>query len=89
MAVKTASNLKRENMGSKNLLVATFTDLDDGDTYASGLGAGGVFAHWFQRTDNPTTTAAVGVSVAESSGTFTFYPAEDDATGNLFIMTNK
>lgn len=86
MAAKTPTNVKRYNMGSANLLVATFSDLDDGDTWASGLSKEPVREYWFQDTDNPTTQGSVGAAVAYSSGSFTFYPAEDDKTGKLFVM---
>lgn len=83
MAAKTPSSVKRYNSGDQAKLVATFTDVDDGDTWASGLD--GVQDWVFQRTDDPTTQASAGVSVAESSGTFTFYPAEDNTAGKLII----
>ena len=86
MAAKTPSTVKNESMGSSKLLIATFTDLDDGDTWTSGIV--GAKAQWFGRTDNPSTQASVGVAVAESAGVFTFYPAEDNAAGDLFIMVN-
>jgi hypothetical protein len=85
MAAKTPSTIIRGNAGSKTLLVASFTDIDDADTWASGLGSK-VWRWWFQRTDDPTTQAAAGVAVANSSGTFSFYPAEDNAAGDLFIL---
>ena len=83
MAVKTPSAVYTESLGSLTLKVATFTDLDDGDTWASGIS--GVKYWWHQRTDNPSTQASVGVAIAHSSETFTFYPAEDNAAIKLFV----
>ena len=74
----------RECFGSKTVLKAAFTDIDDTDTWASGI-KGKIWGWQFQRTDNPTAQASVDVAVAESSGTFTFYPAEDAAVGSLYV----
>lgn len=83
MAAKTPSTIKQHSAGSQTKIVATFTDIDDGDTWASSLS--GVQDYIFSRTDNPTTQGSAGVAVAESSGTFTFYPAEDNAAGKLIV----
>lgn len=87
MAAKTPSSIVRSNAGSETRLTVTFTDLDDGDTWASGL-PNNVKSQFFTRTDDPSTQASVGVAVAESSGTFTFYPAEDNAAGILTVLIN-
>lgn len=83
MAAKTPTTVYQYNSGSQNKLVAAFTDLDDADTWTSGLD--GVQDWVFQRTDNPSTQTSAGVSVAESAGVFTFYPAEDNTAGKLII----
>jgi hypothetical protein len=85
MAAVTPTSVKQENVGSLRLLIATFADTtDDGDTWASGLD--GVVAFWTQDIDNPTTQANVGVAAGLSSGTFTFYPAEDNKNFYLFVL---
>lgn len=84
MALKTPSSTKRASFGSKVVLKSAFSDLDDGDAYTSGI-SGQIWGYTFQRTDNPSTQTSVGVAVAESSGVFTFYPAEDNAAGDLYI----
>jgi len=87
MAAKTPSTItKIGTLGNATLVKAVFTDLDDTDTWASGMS--GVIGQWFNRTDDPTTQASVGMSVSESSGTFTFYPAEDDTAGALYVLRN-
>jgi len=86
MAAKTPSTIKKENLGSLNLIMSTFTDIDDADTYVSGLDA--VVDQWFNRTDDPTQ-GTEGVGVSESSGTFTFNAGEDNITGILFILTKQ
>lgn len=88
MAVKTPDSIRRESLGSVILLIATFNsnDIDDTDTWASGLG-GNVVGHWFQATDAPsTTTNAYSVAVSESAGTFTFNTEEDNRQGLLYVL---
>ena len=86
MAAKTPSSVKIASMGNLRLLVATFADLDDGDTWASGLTNQPVWNYWAHDTDNPTTQASVGIACSYSAGTFTLYPAEDNKTGKLFVL---
>ena len=85
MAAKLPDSIYRESVGSLTLLKCTFTttDVDNDDTYASGLGSN-VFGYWFNNT--LTDTAAKEVHVSESSGTFTFSSGEDSVTGYLYIL---
>ena len=85
MASVTPTSVKIDSLGSLRLVVATFADTtDDGDTWASGLK--GIYKYWIQDTDNPTTQGSVGVAATQSSGTFTFYPAEDNKSFELFVL---
>ena len=79
MAAIVPDSITRESVGSMTMIIATFSagTADDGDTWASGLGSN-VVTYSATDTDNPTTQASVGVAVANSAGTFTFYPAEDN-----------
>jgi hypothetical protein len=74
-------------MGSLKLIEAVFSagTADDGDTWASGLGTR-VLNFWTSDQDNPTAQASVGVAATLSSGTFTFFPAEDNKPFTLFAM---
>lgn len=83
MAAKTPSTTYRESLGSATLFIATFTDIDNDDTYASGLSTN-VIGYWFNCT--LADTAAKDVHVAVSSGTFTFSTGEDNITGTLYIL---
>lgn len=85
MAAVTASATKLASAGSQLKLTFTFTSIDDGDTFASGLGTR-VVDYYFSQTDNPTTQASAGMSVANSSGTFTFYAGENGASGDLVVF---
>lgn len=86
MAAKTPDSVGRCNSGSYNIIKASFTSttLDDTDTWTQSVP--GYLGHNFEQTNNPSTQAAAGVSVAYSSGVFTFYPGENGATGTLCIM---
>jgi hypothetical protein len=86
MAALVAVSTKRLNFGSVDVVKVNFSSIDDGDTYASGMSTN-IVGFWFQQTDNPTTQASAGSSVANSSGTFTFYPGEEGASGDLYILT--
>lgn len=88
MAAKTPSSVKNLGpVGDCRLILASFTDIDDGDTWASALN--GIVAVIAQDTDNPTTQASVGCAVAFSGSTITFYPAEDNKTVDLFIWVRS
>lgn len=84
MAAITPTNVTRVNMGSANLVVATFTTCADGDTWASGIAA--IVTKWTDHNANPTTQASVGIASTFSGGTFTFYPAEDGAAFRLHAV---
>lgn len=86
MAAISPDLVRTETAGNLRMIVARFSagTADDGDTWASGLDP--IVSYHTQDRDNPTTQDAVGVAVAESAGTFTFYPAEDNKAFDLFIL---
>lgn len=75
MAAITPTNVTRVGLGSATMVVATFTTVSDGDTWASGISA--ITAKWADVNSNPTTQASAGFASTFSGGTFTFYPGED------------
>jgi hypothetical protein len=83
MAAKTPSTVQRESVGSVNLLVTSFADIDNGDTYDSGLNS--VVGYWANGTDVPTQTNE-GIDVGESAGVFTFSTGEDNRAVTLYIL---
>jgi hypothetical protein len=87
MAAVTPSSIRRENLGSVNLLICPFANtLDDADTWDSGLTS--VVGFWANRTDAPTQEKE-GVDVSESSGTFTFNMGEDNKAITLYVLTTN
>ena len=85
MAAKTVASVRRYSMGDKTLLAARFSDIDNDDTYVSGLDS--IQEYWAVRTDDPTA-GTEGIGLSESSGTITFYTGEDNCTATLYMMVN-
>jgi len=86
MAAKTPDSVLRESTGSLTLHIAVFStnDIDDGDTYASGIKE--IVGYWANGTDDPTQTKE-GIDVSLSSSTFTFNTGENDRTGILYVLS--
>lgn len=84
MAAITPATVQRINMGSINLVRASFTTVSDGDTWASGISA--IAGKWTDHNADPSTQASVGIASTFSSGTFTFYPAENSAAFVLYAL---
>lgn len=84
MAALTAASTTTHSSGDQLKYTFTFSSVDDGDTFASGLGSKVQDYHYFVTAD-PTTNTSAGANVANSSGTFTFYPGVDSLTGTLVV----
>lgn len=84
MAAKTPDSVRMDSLGSLRLIQAIFssTNLDDTDTYATGIT--GIVGAWFA----PDTTTGV-VGVANSAGTLTFACSAANQTGTLFILARS
>lgn len=61
----------------------TFAAIGDADTFEGPVSPK---AFWAQLTADPTTDTSAGINVAESSGTYTFYPGIVALTGTLFVI---
>jgi hypothetical protein len=81
MAVITAATTAG---GQGVIKVFTFTAIGDGDTF---VGPKNAKAFWAQTTADPTTNTSAGINVAESGGTYTFYPGIAALSGTLFVVT--
>lgn len=75
MAAITPTAVTRVSLGSGTLVVATFSTVSDGDTWASAIPA--IVTKWIDENRNPATQASAGFASTFSGGTFTFYPGED------------
>ncbi len=84
MAAKTPDAVYSDSLGSVRLIRAEFstTNVDDTDTYASGIT--GIVDTWFS-TD--ITTGAVGTT--HSGSTITFACSAANQTGTLFILVRS
>lgn len=91
-AVVPTSVTNRGAIGDSTLIVVELPNtMDDTNTWDSGLGTR-VISYWTADNDNPSTQGSVGIAAVYASGTgggtFTFYPAEDNKGGYLFIMVS-
>ena len=63
-------------------------ELDSSDTYASKITS--AIMWWCNPTDDPTQLLEnIDVGYTQSTGGFTFYPAEDNRTGDLYILARS
>ena len=88
MPAKTPDSVLTENFGQNTLYIATFStnDIDDADTWTSNIPS--VIAQWANATDNPTQEKEgidVGLTTV-ATGVFTFYTAENNRTGQLYVL---
>ena len=89
MAALTAASINRESLGSLTLHVVNFTAITGADTYASGLGTSVVSWWATSKFNGGTTTTGNGISVSNSSGTFTFCMGTAAAAATLFIISKS
>ena len=89
MAAKTPTGTPlRAVVGNVELHIFSFLDIDDNDTYASGLD--NVVGWWANGQDVPGTQSASGIDVGTSAnGTFKFYTAENNREAKLFVLTGQ
>lgn len=87
MAARTPSTTVLDQFGSCKIYIFTFTDIDDGDTYASSI-SGGIIGYWANGTDNPTQTKEK-IDVSLSSTTFTFNTGEDNRAVMLYVLAKN
>jgi len=88
MAAKTPDSVVRESLGSKTLFIATFStnDIDDNDTWATGLSTN-IVGYWGVLTDDGTQTKEA-LDITNASGTLTFRVGEDNRTGLVYVLAN-
>ena len=89
MAAKTPSSVITENFGSATLYKASFTAIDNDDTWVSAITS--VIGQWLNPTDDPSTQTYEGIDVTytQATGTFTFRTAEADRAGDLYVLARN
>ena len=88
MAAVTPTSVYKENAGSMTIHIATFANTtDNGDTWDSNISH--IVGYWANATDDPTTTASVGVALAESSDTFTFGLGEANRSVMVYVLSKS
>jgi len=88
MALATVSGSPvRESWGSLLFHIITFSNIDDTNTYASGIKR--VVGYWANGTDDPSTQTSGKIDVAESAGDFTFSCGENGRTGMLYVLSER
>lgn len=78
-AITAASNASAQGV----IKIFKFSAIGDGDTFK---GPASPKAFWAQSTADPSTNTSSGINVAESSGTYTFYPGVAALSGTLFVV---
>ena len=88
MAAITPTSVVRQNLGSVNLVLAKFTTANDGDTWASGITS--YLSKWTDHDADPSTQTSVGVAstINTTTGTVTFFPAENGAAFTFHALVN-
>jgi len=87
MAAATQSGtIMRESFGSLQLHIIPFTNIDDTNTYASGISR--IVGYWANASNDPTQEKEK-IDVALSGSTFTFSAGEDTRTGTLYVLSEK
>ena len=90
MPAKTPDRVDRTNLGAVTLLIATFEteDIDDADTWSSGLTNEPVLGWWSQRLEAAGTDGKEGVAIAyvSTTGVFTFATAEANCQFKVYVI---
>jgi hypothetical protein len=87
MAAATQSGtIMRESFGSLQLHIIPFTNIDDTNTYASGISR--IVGYWANASNDPTQEKEK-IDVALSGSTFKFSAGEDTRAGTLYVLSEK
>ena len=82
----TAPTVTSESFGSMKLVVATFSNIDDGDEWVTNIP--NALGYWCDGTNDPTQEKE-GIDVSFSAGTFTFSTGENARSGILYVLTKS
>ena len=87
MAVRTPDPIIIENTGSSTLHIATFSAVDDGDTWVSAIQ--NIIGYWAVASDDVTSGQLAGIDLALSGTTFTFNTGEDDRSALVYVLSKS
>jgi hypothetical protein len=89
MAAKTPTGTALTTAaGSLKLQVFTFTDIDDADTWTSGLN--NIVGWWLNATDDATSVTSSGIDAnTTSNGVFKFNTDENSRTAQMFVLSRE
>ena len=89
MAAATLSTTWRESIGDLTLTIATFSNINNTNTWASNIQ--GVIGYWGNCTDDPTQTKE-GIDITlttASTGEFTFQTGENSRVGMIYVLSSS
>ena len=86
MAAKTPTNLAVHNMGSLNLHIAYFNNLDPDDVWSSSMS--NIVAAWANKRNDAVNGSGAGIAVSwtHSGGVFNF-SCDTNSTADCFVLT--
>ena len=88
MAAKLPDKRTQASIGNNTLYIFEFPDIDDNDTFASGLR--GIIGTWANGTDDPTQGKEGVIAVSNASGgTVTFRTGEANRIVQLFALCKQ
>ena len=90
MAARTPTTTVQHSIGSNRLIIATFSDIDDNDTWETNMPS--ITAFWTNATDNPTQgkekiDASLSNTTVGKPGIFTFYTGEASRAGMVYVLS--
>jgi len=79
----------RESFGSLKLHIIPFSNIENTNTYASGLTSTAIVGYWGNITNGAGSTTMNGVDITKTGATFQFNMGEEARTGTLYVLTGK
>lgn len=84
MAAVTPTSIKTVSLGSADLKIATFSSINNGDTWDSGLSS--IIHSWFDISSTPTVSGS-NIAMTNSLDVFTFNSDKAGLAGKLNVLT--
>ena len=87
MAVRTPDPIIIENTGSSTLHIATFSEINTADTWASAIP--NIIGYWAVASDDVTSGQLTGIELGLSGSTFTFSCDEEARTALVYVLSKS